>query len=105
MLRLVLCNCSPGESSHLAKTLVEEKLAACVNVIGGVASYYVWEGEFQRDEEHTLLIKTTVQRYEALKARLEALHSYSTPEIVAFDAVDVLPSYLKWAVAQTEEEM
>lgn len=103
MLRLVLCNCNPAESSALAEALVKERLAACVNVIRGVQSFYVWQGEFQHDEEHTLLIKTTAERYEAMKARLQELHSYTTPEIVAFDSADVLPSYLAWAVEQTRE--
>lgn len=100
MLKLVLCNCSPKESASLAETLVREKLAACVNVISGVTSYYVWQGAFQVDTEHTLLIKTTSERYPALKARIEELHSYSTPEIVAFDSVDVLDRYAAWAVEQ-----
>jgi len=101
MLRLVLCNCSPGESASLAQALVEEKLAACVNVLPAVTSYYVWQGEFHQDPEHTLLIKTTAERYPALKARIEELHSYTTPEIVAFDSVDVLDRYAAWAVEQT----
>lgn len=101
MLRLVLCNCTPEEAPHLAETLVVENLAACVNIIPGVTSYYRWEGKLQCDREHTLLIKTTADRYEALAARLQALHTYTTPEIVAFDAVEVLDSYLAWAVEQT----
>ena len=101
MLRVVLCNCSPGESPYIAKTLVEEKLAACVNVIRGVTSYYVWEGEFEEDEEHTLLIKTTAERYPALKVRLQELHSYDTPEIIAIESTDALEDYELWAREQT----
>lgn len=103
MVRLVLCNCSPTESSALAETLVRERLAACVNVVPGVKSFYVWQDEFHVDDEHTLLIKTTPERYEALEARLSALHSYTAPEIVAFDSTAALESYLGWVHQQTTE--
>jgi periplasmic divalent cation tolerance protein len=102
-LLVVLCNCSPGASPGIAEALVRERLAACVNVIRGVTSYYEWEGEFCEDAEHTLLIKTTADRYESMKRRLEELHPYDTPEIVATEASDVLDSYLDWVVDQTRE--
>lgn len=85
----------------LAKTLVQEKHAACVNVIRGVTSYYVWQGKSEEEEEHTLLIKTTSERYEGLKRRLLELHSYSNPEIVALPTGDVTLEYLRWANEQT----
>lgn len=97
MLRIVISNCTPGESKSLAQALVGEGLAACVNVVPGVTSYFVWEGAACEEPEHTLVIKTTAERYEALKARLLALHSYETPEIVALDTVDVLDAYMTWA--------
>ena len=100
MLRVVLCNCSPSESESLARALVDERLCACVNVIAGVTSVYRWEGEVCQEAEHTLLIKTTPEAFEALKARLVELHSYDVPEIVALDSVDVLDSYDQWAHAQ-----
>lgn len=100
MLRVVLCNCSPSESESLARTLVEERLAACVNIIAGVTSVYRWEGEVCQDIEHTLIIKTSPQGFEALEARLVELHSYDVPEIIALDSADVLDSYEAWAHAQ-----
>jgi len=100
-VRVVLCNCSPGESARLAETLVREHLAACVSVISGVRSYYAWEGEYCEDDEHTLVIKTTAQRYSELEARLDELHSYDTPEIVALDAAAGLERYLDWVAQQT----
>ncbi|MFU8802529.1 MAG: divalent-cation tolerance protein CutA [Bradymonadaceae bacterium] len=102
MLLVVLCNCSPSESESLARSLVEERLAACVNVIPGIKSFYRWQGELCADEEHTLLIKTTSERFEEMKIRLQTLHSYDVPEIVALESVDVLDSYLSWVNEQTE---
>jgi periplasmic divalent cation tolerance protein len=100
-MRLVLSNCSPEESQSLARALIEERLAACVNILPSVTSCYVWDGEFCQDEEHTLLIKTTAERYPELKVRLEQLHSYDVPEIIALDTDDVLDSYARWADEQT----
>ncbi|MFP4597950.1 MAG: divalent-cation tolerance protein CutA [Persicimonas sp.] len=101
MLRVVLSNCSPDESNTLARALIEERLAACVNVLPSVTSCYVWEGEYCEDEEHTLLIKTTEGRYPAMKERLEELHSYDVPEIIALDVDDVFEPYARWAHEQT----
>lgn len=101
-LRVVLCNCSPGEAEGLAKALVTERLAACVNVMGGVRSFYIWDDELCEEVEATLVIKTTQQSYEALERRLVELHSYDTPEVVALEATDVLEDYLAWAKEQTQ---
>jgi len=97
-MHVVLCNCSPAESSALARALVQEGLAACVNVIPGVASIHAWEGALQEDEEHTLLIKAPADRLKALRARIGELHSYTLPEILVL-AVDVAassPDYVGW---------
>lgn len=101
-LRVVLCNCSPDEADGLGRMLVKERLAACVNVIPGVTSFYVWDGEMQEDSESTLVIKTTRARYDALEARLVELHSYDTPEIVALEAIEVVEDYMAWAKEQTQ---
>ena len=101
MIRVVLCNCSPDESQHLASTLVEENLAACVNIVPGVTSFYQWGGELCADSEVTLLIKTSTERYDEMKARLTSIHSYDVPEIIALEATDVLESYANWVREQT----
>ena len=101
MLRVVLCNCSPNESKKLARTLLKEKLAACVNIIPTVTSCYVWQGEYCEEEEHTLIIKTPDERYFAMKERLQDIHSYDVPEIIALNTDDVLDSYARWAHEQT----
>ena len=101
MLRVVLCNCSPDESESLARALVEKKLAACVNILRGVKSFYEWDGELCEDDEHTLLIKTTSERVGELKSTLSSLHSYDVPEIIALETTDVLESYGQWVRDQT----
>jgi periplasmic divalent cation tolerance protein len=78
--------------------LVEERLAACVNVLPAVASLYWWEGRVQDDTEATLLLKVPTTRLEALKARIHELHSYQTVEILVL-VVDVDrsdPAYVAW---------
>lgn len=104
MLRLVLCNCGPEESGELARGLVEANLVACVNVFEGVRSFYEWEGEIQDDREHTLLIKTTDERYDEVKSWIREHHSYDVPEIVAVDAADVFEEYLDWVEEQAAVE-
>lgn len=95
-VRVVLCNCTAEEAPALARALVEERLSACVNILPGVRSVYRWAGEIQEDEETTLLIKTTAAKYPAMAARLEELHSYDVPEILALDSAEVADSYGRW---------
>jgi len=99
---LVLCTC-PDEAAadRIAGALVEERLAACVNRLVGVVSTYRWEGEVRRGNESLLLIKTTVERFAALRERIVALHPYELPEVIAVDVVRGLPSYLDWIAAET----
>lgn len=101
-LRVVLTNCSAEQAPQLARALVEEGLAACVNILPGVQSHYVWKGQYCIDEESTLLIKSTAKRLDALTQRLRELHSYEVPEIIALDTEYVLDDYLQWAKEQVE---
>jgi periplasmic divalent cation tolerance protein len=87
---------SEEEAAKMAKALVEERLAACANIVKGVRSIYRWEGEVQDDPEVLMLIKTTGERFEALKSRVKALHSYSVPEVIALPIVKGLEAYLEW---------
>ena len=80
----------------LARTLVRERLAACVNVLPRMTSVYMWEGEEQRGEEHQLFIKTRSGTFEALKARLRQLHPYEVPELIALPITHGLDAYLNW---------
>ncbi len=97
---LVLCSC-PDESTALdiARVLVQEGLAACVNRLAPVTSIYQWEGQICEQSEQLLLIKTTPARYEALEMRLKALHPYEIPEIIAIPVVTGSSQYLAWLAA------
>jgi periplasmic divalent cation tolerance protein len=96
MIRVVISNCAPEESGRLARALVSEGLAACVNILPGTRSVYRWEGELCDDAEHTLMIKCAAERYEEMARRLRELHSYDVPEIVALEPTDVLGDYADW---------
>lgn len=103
MICVVLCNCPEGASTSIAQTLVNEELAACVNIVSGVTSIYKWEGELHTDSEHTLLIKTSEALWEALRQRIEDIHPYTTPEIVKLPVDEVNPSYLEWVLSSTRK--
>ncbi len=102
---IVHCSCPDAQTaSRIARVLVEERLAACVQAIPGVASTYRWEGTVRTDAEVLLLIKTTRARLDALKARLPALHPYAAPELIAVDVVGGLDAYLDWIETETAPE-
>lgn len=79
-----------------ARVLVEEKLAACANLVPGVESIYRWEGKVETSSEVLVVLKTTIARYQMLETRILELHSYEVPEIVCLRATDGLPRYLRW---------
>ena len=85
----------------LARTLVEERLAACVTVSAPMTSIYSWEGKIEEALEHQLTIKTSAARVESLKGRLEELHPYDVPEIVVLPVADGSDSYLRWVREST----
>lgn len=87
---------SAEEGKGLGRRLVEERLAACVNVVPGARSVYWWEGAVQEADEVLLVIKTRRDRYPALARRLQELHSYSVPEILAVSVETGSPAYLAW---------
>ncbi len=91
----------PATAERLAAVLVTERLAACVNVLPGVRSTYRWQGRLEQADEVLLVIKTTPGRYPALQARLPELHPYELPELLAVDAVEGLPAYLRWVAEGT----
>src|SRR5690349_5321880 len=88
-------------AERLADLLVERQLAACVNILAPCRSVYRWKGAVQHDEEHPMLIKTTVERYPALEEALRAAHPYELPEIIAMPIERGLPAYLDWVAGET----
>jgi periplasmic divalent cation tolerance protein len=91
---------SESEAARLARTLVEERLAACVNIISPVRSFYRWKGVVEDAAEWLLLIKTERRLFPRLRAALEAAHSYELPEVLALPVVDGSPNYLAWIGAE-----
>src|ERR1041384_742516 len=84
------------EASRIADALVGGQLAACVNILSGIESVYRWEGKVARDSETLMIIKTTDDRYIELEAQIKALHSYTTPEVIAIRIERGSEAYLKW---------
>jgi periplasmic divalent cation tolerance protein len=85
-----------NEARTIARALVEERLAACVNIIPGLTSIYRWQGQICEDSELLLLIKTQAARVAALRARLVHLHSYEVPEVIALPITAGSAPYLAW---------
>ena len=84
------------EARRIADALVNEQLAACVNIIGGVESIYRWQGSVEHDRELLLIIKSRAGRYADLERRVKELHSYTTPEVIAFRIERGSQGYLDW---------
>ncbi len=87
---------SVEEAAKIARRLVDERLAACVNVMPGVRSFYRWKGNIEDAAEWLLVIKSSRHRFDALRAELEKLHSYEVPEVIALPVVDGARNYLQW---------
>ena len=99
-IRIVLTTCaSPGDAGKLARTLVEERLAACATLLPKVESIYHWEGQIESATETLLLLKTTEQQISLLQERLHALHSYQTPEFLVLGVEAASAPYLAWLTA------
>lgn len=93
---IALVTAPPDEAEGIARALVEARVAACVNVLPGVTSFYRWEGEVARDDEMLLIVKTTASAFDALSTEVQRIHPYDVPEIVAFPLTAGLPAYLTW---------
>jgi periplasmic divalent cation tolerance protein len=102
--QVVLCNCPDiFLAEQLAQHLVEEKLAACVNIIPNVQSFYLWENKLVKDQEITLLIKTTSDCFNELEKAIKKLHTYQTPEIIALPIINGHQPYLNWLTENTRK--
>lgn len=96
MLLVLTTTSTTEEAESLAETIMEEKLAACVQIMPPMTSVYVWEGKIQKDHEHLLLIKTLEEKFDDLERFILECHSYDVPEIVALKVETVSEKYLKW---------
>lgn len=94
---------SEAEAELIARAVLDERLAACVQV-QAITSLYRWKGEIARDAERLLLIKTTTDRWDALRERIVALHSYETPEILRVPVEAGLDRYLAWLKDETRSD-
>jgi len=102
---IVLSTCGTAEEAErIARRLVEKRLAACVNVVAGVRSVYRWRGAIEDAPESLLIIKSSRDLFDRLRAELEMAHSYEVPEVVALTIVDGSPGYLRWLEHELSSE-
>ncbi len=92
---------SKDEARRIGGALVMERLAACVNILDGMTSIYSWDGAVQEDQEVVLIAKTRAEKLDALTGRVQQLHSYDCPCVVAWPIGDGNPAFLDWIVAET----
>ena len=101
-VRIVFCTIDSADAARkLARRLVQERLAACVNIIGNVTSVYKWEDRIEEDTELLLVIKTQERRLQELMDRIGELHPYDMPEVLCWQAQKGRKSYLDWVVTET----
>ena len=93
---------SEEEASTISKTLVEERLVACANMMPRHKSFYWWDGAVQQEAEHAVLFKTTADKFKKVEARVKDLHSYDVPCVVSFDISQGAQSFLDWIAAETQ---
>ncbi len=99
---VVLVTCPPDRTAQIAKPLVEDKLAACVNILPALRSIYRWKGQLCDESEALLVIKTRAALFEELRRRVLELHPYEVPEVIAFPIQAGHPDYLRWLAESTQ---
>ncbi len=93
---------SREDAERIARTIVSEKLAACVSIVDGVSSVYWWEGRVEEEKELLLIIKTSIDKLLELTRRLREIHPYRVPEILVLPVAAGLPDYLTWVEEATK---
>jgi len=95
--QIILCTCPDKDTAEkLAHLLVGDKLAACVNILPGITSIYLWQEQIESAQEHLLLIKANKSSYQAIEETIKKHHPYELPEIIAVPIENGLPEYLHW---------
>ena len=95
--QIILCTCPDQDTAeNIARLLVSDRLAACVNILPGVTSIYRWHDKIESAQEHLLLIKAHKTAYQAIETRIKMHHPYELPEIIAVPIENGLPKYLHW---------
>jgi periplasmic divalent cation tolerance protein len=102
-IRVVFISVPRNEANKLAQDLVEQRLAACINIIPKTESYFWWDDAVQHDDEALLICKTTEAKIQALIEYTQDVHPNELPEIIAFPLSEGLPEYLAWVSRETEE--
>ncbi|MGE5342013.1 MAG: divalent-cation tolerance protein CutA [Candidatus Omnitrophota bacterium] len=92
-------------AERIAQTLVEKKLAACVQISGPISSTYEWQNQIETTEEYCCTIKTRMDLYHAVEASIKAMHAYVVPEIIALPIITGNPDYLQWIDDVTKEPL
>lgn len=96
-ISVTLCTCPDFKTAEsLARLLVENKHAACVNILPGITSIYSWKNQIESSEEALLIIKSIAENYQTIENTIRSHHPYETPEIIAFPVERALPEYLNW---------
>lgn len=94
---VILSTCAGQEEARkMAELLLEQRLAACVNILPGIRSYYRWQGKLESADECLLLIKSSRDLFPAVTAAIESAHSYEVPEVIALPVIDGADNYLAW---------
>ena len=91
-----------ADAEAAGRTLIERRLAACVNILPGMVSLYRWQGAIERGEEAVMIVKTRASLAEAVRAAVKEMHSYETPAILVIPLESVDQSYLGWMMQETE---
>jgi periplasmic divalent cation tolerance protein len=95
--QIILCTCPDQDTAEkLARMLVSDRLAACVNILPGLSSIYRWQGQIASAQEYLLLIKANTINYQAIETSIKIHHPYELPEIIAVPVENGLPEYLHW---------
>lgn len=95
--QIILCTSPDKESAEkIARQLINDKIAACVNILPGLTSIFPWQGKIETEQEHLLLIKTRKDRYQSVEKSIQTNHPYEIPEIIAIPVENGLAEYMQW---------